>query len=233
MVTGRQGRPVRHSGRASGHDEERERMSASENKALVQRLFEQGMNERKPEIFDECVAANFVNHDLPAPTPGPEGFLQSFRVFEAARQLGDALFCIWLEHADPPSAEANSVGRGSGDRLVKKHRLTFDKASTDGSGKCNIVSMNDRGDRVYGILFWTTFSYAPCGSVRNSQATSIWAKTRVWKTRGKVGCQRFMYWRLLRLPGDSGNLSGVGSTLSRSQPGISEADESSPRSTDR
>ena len=59
-------------------------MSASENKALVQRLFEQGMNERKPEIFNECVAANFVNHDLPAPTPGPEGFLQSFRVFEAA-----------------------------------------------------------------------------------------------------------------------------------------------------
>src|SRR5882724_236250 len=84
MVTGRQGRPVRHSGRASGHDEERERMSASENKALVQRLFEQGMNERKPEIFDECVAANFVNHDLPAPTPRPPGLLQSFRVFEAA-----------------------------------------------------------------------------------------------------------------------------------------------------
>jgi steroid delta-isomerase-like uncharacterized protein len=59
-------------------------MGASENKALVRRLFEQGMNERKAEIFNECVAPNFVNHDLPGPTPGPEGFLQSFGMFEAA-----------------------------------------------------------------------------------------------------------------------------------------------------
>lgn len=59
-------------------------MGASENKALVRRLFEQGMNERKAEVFNECVAPSFVNHDLPGPTPGPEGFLQSFQMFEAA-----------------------------------------------------------------------------------------------------------------------------------------------------
>lgn len=59
-------------------------MSASENKALVRRLFEQGMNDGKAEIFNECVAPNFVNHDLPGPIPGPEGFLQSFGMFEAA-----------------------------------------------------------------------------------------------------------------------------------------------------
>jgi len=41
-------------------------------------------HERKAEIFNECVASNFVNHDLPGPTPGPEGFLQSFAMFEAA-----------------------------------------------------------------------------------------------------------------------------------------------------
>jgi predicted ester cyclase len=59
-------------------------MGASENKALVRRLFEEGMNGRKAEIFNECVAANFINHDLPGPTPGPERFLQSFGLFEAA-----------------------------------------------------------------------------------------------------------------------------------------------------
>ena len=69
---------------------------ASENKALVRRLFEQGMNERKSEIFAECVAPNFVNHDLPGPTPGPQGFLESFGMFEAAFpdlhvHLGDVL----------------------------------------------------------------------------------------------------------------------------------------------
>jgi predicted ester cyclase len=71
-------------------------MGAAENKALVRRLFEQGMNERKLEIFDECVAPNFVNHDLPGPTPGPEGFVQSFGMFEAGFpdlqiHLGDVL----------------------------------------------------------------------------------------------------------------------------------------------
>ena len=71
-------------------------MGASENKTLVRRLFEQGMNERKPEIFHECVAPNFVNHDLPGPTPGPDGFFQSFTMFQAAFpdlkvHLGDVL----------------------------------------------------------------------------------------------------------------------------------------------
>ena len=75
---------VCHPGGATGLEKEREPMGASENKALVRRLFEQGMNERKAEIFNECVAPNFVNHDLPGPTPGPEGFLQSFGMFETA-----------------------------------------------------------------------------------------------------------------------------------------------------
>jgi len=66
------------------------------NKALVRRLFEQGMNERKAEIFEECVAAHFVNHDLPGPTPGPDGFRQSFDAFASAFpdlhvHLGDVL----------------------------------------------------------------------------------------------------------------------------------------------
>ena len=75
---------VRHPSGASGLGTRGEPMGASENKALVRRLFEQGMNERKAEIFNECVAPNFFNHDLPGPTPGPEGFLQSFAMFEAA-----------------------------------------------------------------------------------------------------------------------------------------------------
>jgi steroid delta-isomerase-like uncharacterized protein len=75
---------ARHPGDAGGLENKGETMGTSENKALVRRLFEQGMNERKTEIFNECVAPNFVNHDLPGPAPGPEGFLQSFGMFEAA-----------------------------------------------------------------------------------------------------------------------------------------------------
>src|SRR5260370_40567584 len=42
------------------------------------------MDERKGEVFGARGAPKLVNHDLPGPTPGAEGFLQSFGRFEAA-----------------------------------------------------------------------------------------------------------------------------------------------------
>ena len=59
-------------------------MGTTENKALVRRIFEEGMNQRKTEIFDSCLTPNFVNHDMPAPAPGPEGFRQVFGMFQTA-----------------------------------------------------------------------------------------------------------------------------------------------------
>ena len=46
-----------------------------------------------------------------------------------------------------PSAIAVGVGYASG------RRLTFDKVSTDGSGKCDIEPTQSPTDRVYGVLF--------------------------------------------------------------------------------
>ena len=46
-----------------------------------------------------------------------------------------------------PSAIAVGVGYTSG------RRLTFDKVSTDGSGKCDIEPTPSQTDRVYGVLF--------------------------------------------------------------------------------
>ena len=40
-----------------------------------------------------------------------------------------------------------------GTGFVEAHRLTFDKVSSDGSGKCNIESRSNPSDRVYGVLF--------------------------------------------------------------------------------
>jgi hypothetical protein len=37
---------------------------------------------------------------------------------------------------------------------LEGYRLTFDKASRDGSGKCDIEATGDRVDRVWGALFW-------------------------------------------------------------------------------
>src|ERR1700761_9617650 len=37
--------------------------------------------------------------------------------------------------------------------FVEGRRLTFDKVSTDGSGKCDIEATGNPTDRVYGVIF--------------------------------------------------------------------------------
>jgi len=59
-------------------------MSTEQNKASVRRIFEEGLNQNKPGVFDELIAPSYVNHDLPAPVPGPEGFKMVIGLFLAA-----------------------------------------------------------------------------------------------------------------------------------------------------
>jgi steroid delta-isomerase-like uncharacterized protein len=49
-------------------------MSTDTNKTIVRRIFEEGFNQNKPQVWDELIAPNYVNHDFPAPAPGAEGF---------------------------------------------------------------------------------------------------------------------------------------------------------------
>jgi steroid delta-isomerase-like uncharacterized protein len=49
-------------------------MSTDTNKTIVRRIFEEGFNQNKPQVWDELIAPNYVNHDFPVPTPGAEGF---------------------------------------------------------------------------------------------------------------------------------------------------------------
>jgi len=58
-------------------------MSTETNKKIVQRIFEEGINQNKPEVYDEVIAANYVNHDFPTPTPGVEGFKIVMGMFKA------------------------------------------------------------------------------------------------------------------------------------------------------
>lgn len=46
-----------------------------------------------------------------------------------------------------PSAVAIGIG------FISGRRLTFDKVSSDGSGKCDIMATDNREDKVYGFLF--------------------------------------------------------------------------------
>jgi len=54
-----------------------------QNKSLIHRFFEEGINLNKQSVFDEITALNYVNHNLPAPSPGPEGLRQVVGMFKA------------------------------------------------------------------------------------------------------------------------------------------------------
>jgi steroid delta-isomerase-like uncharacterized protein len=56
-------------------------MSTESNKALIRRGFEEGINHRKLDTFADVVAPSYVNHNMPIPTRGPEGFRQVIGAF--------------------------------------------------------------------------------------------------------------------------------------------------------
>jgi predicted ester cyclase len=58
-------------------------MSTETNKKIVHRIFEEGINQNKPGVFDEVIAATYVNHDFPVPAHGAEGFKMVIGMFKA------------------------------------------------------------------------------------------------------------------------------------------------------
>src|SRR6266849_2362693 len=60
-------------------------MSTEENKALVRRIFEEGLNQNNPSVFDELLAPDFVIYDAPPGMQhGLEGFRQVVAMFRTA-----------------------------------------------------------------------------------------------------------------------------------------------------
>src|SRR5262245_40637852 len=71
-------------------------MSAEQNKALVRRVFEEGVNQNKPSIFNDLIAPDFVSSDAPPGTPhGPE----AFRQFDAMFRTGFPDVHVTIEQA--------------------------------------------------------------------------------------------------------------------------------------
>ena len=58
-------------------------MSTENNKIIVRRVFEEGINQKNTAVYDEIIAPGYVNHNFPAPTSGPEGMKQVIGLFQA------------------------------------------------------------------------------------------------------------------------------------------------------
>src|SRR6186713_730056 len=48
-------------------------MSVTYDKNNIRRIFDEAVNQRKYEVFDELMAPDYVNYNMPLPVPGPEG----------------------------------------------------------------------------------------------------------------------------------------------------------------
>ena len=59
-------------------------MSSEQNKAIVRRVFEDGINKADLGALREVISPTYVNHSMPAPAPGPEGFAQVVGMFQQA-----------------------------------------------------------------------------------------------------------------------------------------------------
>ena len=59
-------------------------MTTEQNKKIIQRLFNEGMNEKKFQIFDEIISDKFVNHGIPNAPTGPNGFKAIVQQFLSA-----------------------------------------------------------------------------------------------------------------------------------------------------
>jgi predicted ester cyclase len=74
-------------------------MSTEQNKALLRRLFEEGINQKKPGVIDEVIAPDFAIYDTPMGTlRGPAGFRQLISTFLTG--LPDAHVTFEAEFAD-------------------------------------------------------------------------------------------------------------------------------------
>jgi predicted ester cyclase len=59
-------------------------MSTYNYKELVRRGFEEGINQQNFALFEENLAPNYVNHNMPAPEPGPTGLIMVVKGFFSA-----------------------------------------------------------------------------------------------------------------------------------------------------
>lgn len=54
-------------------------MSTEENKAIIQRLFDEALNQGRLELIDQFFTDDFVDHSTPEQVPGPAGVKDFFQ----------------------------------------------------------------------------------------------------------------------------------------------------------
>ncbi len=120
---------------------------SEQNKAIVRRIFEQGMNQNKTSVFDDLIAHNYVNHNMPAPAPGPEGFKQVLAMFTKAF---------------PDMKVTLDEVVGEGDKVSTRGKFT-------GSHKGEFMGIPATGKKI-------TVTYIDIWRIQNGKAVENWVQ---------------------------------------------------------
>ena len=85
-----------------------------QNKGLIHRFFGAGINLAQADVFDEIIAPHYVNHDLPAPAPGPDGLRQVVGMFKAGFPDLHATVEAAIAEGDQVATRGNITGTHNG-----------------------------------------------------------------------------------------------------------------------
>jgi steroid delta-isomerase-like uncharacterized protein len=86
-------------------------MTIEQNKAIVRRVFDEIVNKGNLDVADELLADDYMNHDFPAPTPGPAGFKMVTTMFRSA--FPDIVVTLEDEFAEGDKVVTRGVFEGT------------------------------------------------------------------------------------------------------------------------
>lgn len=120
-------------------------MTTEQNKALIKKLFNEGLNERKLNLADEIISSKFVIHGIPNAKNGPDGFR------EIIQQFLDAF-------PDMMVTVENVIGEGD---------TVATRGSWTGTNKGSFMGMPSTGKKV-------KVEYADFWKIENGKCTENW-----------------------------------------------------------
>jgi predicted ester cyclase len=137
-------------------------MSTEQNKKIVRRIFQEGIGERKFQVFDELVSDKFVNHGIPDTQTGPKGLIG------AVQQFIDAF---------PDMQVINQEFIAEGDMVATRGYMT-------GTHQGNFMGISATGKKIQ-------INYIDIWKVSNGKCTENWVQMDIAGLMQQINTKQF------------------------------------------
>ena len=122
-------------------------MSAEQNKALHQRLFEETFVKHNVAIADEILDPDYVNYDFPAPAPGREGWKLVATMFLSAFPDMQPVVEDIISEGNKVATRGCYTGTTAASLWASQPRASQSASSTSTSGQSRMASSKRTGCR--------------------------------------------------------------------------------------